>query len=326
MGKNIPGLKRGFHWDPTTEGLGIYVDGVQVVDYTAQKGRTYYVNNITGSSTGNGLSWGDAMDEPSTAITASAANRATHATNDTYILDNIILQGTATAYVGIVTLPSYCRFIGIGANPYGNGTGIPRLGADAYTTAVAGGMTGAADSTGEVRGMYLSGIQWQSPGTVDCFQVRYIFRSTIEDCAFFTSGTASAQPTAGIDITTAAGGLIVRDCAIGAGNASTVDRAVSGFNIGGSFTNSLVEDCSILGSARGVLVASGTSGQGSVFRRCMIGDVGMGACQVGIADTATVGMIQFQDCYINSAVDPIAVTNDDTRFVGCIANAGYVKD
>lgn len=325
MGKNIPGLKRGFHWDPTTKGLGIYVDGVQVVDYTAQKGRTYYVNNITGSSTGNGLSWGDAMDQPSTAITAAATYLALHATSDTYILNNIIMQGTATAYTGIVTVPSYCRFIGLGANPYGNGAGIPRVGADAYTTATGGGMTGADAAAGQVRGMYLSGIQWQSPSTADCFQIHDIFRTTIEDCAFFVSGTPSGVPACGFDIVGNAGGLIIRDCHWG-GNAAKTDRMQTGINIAGPyFMNCLVEDCTIIGYVAGVAVVSSLSnGHGSVFRNCIIGDNGTGQCAKAIDDNATAGMIQFQDCYLN-ATDPIEVANDNTRFVGCIANAGYVQ-
>jgi len=325
MGKNIPGLKRGFHWDPTTDGMGIYVDGVQVADYTAQKGRTYYVNNITGSSTGNGLSWGDAMDQPSTAITAAATYLATHATNDTFILNNIIMQGTATAYTGIVTVPSYCRFIGVGANPYGNGEGIPRVGADSYATATAGGMTGADSAAGQVRGMYLSGIQWQSPTVADCFQIHDIYRSTIEDCAFFVSGTPSALPACGFDIVGNAGGLIMRDCHWG-GNSSKNDRMVTGFNIAGPyFQNSLVEKCTIIGSTAGVAVyASLTDGHGSVFRDCLIGEAGMGGCQKAIDDNATTGMIQFQNCFLNGD-DPIEVANDNTRFIGCIAEAGYVQ-
>ncbi|KKL70862.1 hypothetical protein LCGC14_2100700, partial [marine sediment metagenome] len=38
-------------------------------------GRTYFVNNITGSSTAGGTTWDTAMDQPQTAITASEVYR-----------------------------------------------------------------------------------------------------------------------------------------------------------------------------------------------------------------------------------------------------------
>ena len=75
MAKNTPGLKRGFHWDPASQDLGIYVNGVQVQSYSERAGRVYYVNNITGSSTNDGRSWGAPFDQPSTAITASETYR-----------------------------------------------------------------------------------------------------------------------------------------------------------------------------------------------------------------------------------------------------------
>ncbi|KKL18890.1 hypothetical protein LCGC14_2470980, partial [marine sediment metagenome] len=89
-------------------------------------GTTYYVNNITGSSTADGLSWNSAVDQVSTAVTLSEASRLIHpgtTTND-YIMNTIIVQGTGTAYTAVAALPSYARVIGLGADPRGNGAGI----------------------------------------------------------------------------------------------------------------------------------------------------------------------------------------------------------
>ncbi len=75
MARNITASKRGFGYDPVTRSLGVYVDGALVQSYPPTPGRTYFVNNITGSSTNDGLSWANAMDEVSTAITASEVYR-----------------------------------------------------------------------------------------------------------------------------------------------------------------------------------------------------------------------------------------------------------
>ena len=58
MPKNISGIKRGFVYDPNTQSLGIFLNGIRVADYTEVAGRIYHVNNITGASTNDGLSWG----------------------------------------------------------------------------------------------------------------------------------------------------------------------------------------------------------------------------------------------------------------------------
>jgi len=63
-------------------------------------GKTYYVNNITGSPTADGLSWNSCVDQPSAAIILSEASRVIHpgtTTND-YIKNTIVIQGTGTAY------------------------------------------------------------------------------------------------------------------------------------------------------------------------------------------------------------------------------------
>ncbi len=153
---NKPGIKRGFNYNYQTRSLGIYVDGVQVADYSQIVGRTYYVNNILGSSTNDGLSWGTAMDEVSTAITASETYRqlggvvggASVTTND-YVRNTIVVQATGTAYSAISALPNYTDIIGLGATPRGNGAGIVRIDG-----------AGAADAmAGTARGLGLYNLQ-----------------------------------------------------------------------------------------------------------------------------------------------------------------------
>lgn len=323
---NKTALKRGFHYDDQSGSMGLWVEGTLVKDYIAEQGRTFYVNNITGGSTNGGQSWGDAMDQVSTAVTAADAYLATHTANNRFVLNNIMVQGTATAYTGVTALANYSRLIGVGANPYGNGAGIPRLGADAMTGT---GQYGLLTTT-TIRGLYTSGIQWQCNFNGDCFQVQHMFRSTIEDSAFYVAGGTIGTIQNGFRSTGSMGGLVMRDCLWGT-NASRAAIMVNGMYIGGTtFMMCHIEDCRIAGSSTGVYVISTcVNGQGSVFKNCYIGDLGNAACAIGIDDNSTAtdatgGNISYQGCYLN-ATDPIEPSQDASRFIGCIAANAMVQ-
>ncbi len=98
--------------------LSDLADGGGVHGYPGEgyTGEVYYVNNITGSSGNSGLTWGDAMDQVSTAITASETQRALQSgtTND-YVRNIIYVQGTGTAYTKLTALPLHCDIVGLGA-------------------------------------------------------------------------------------------------------------------------------------------------------------------------------------------------------------------
>ena len=318
---NKTALKRGFHYDDQSGSMGIWVDGTLVQDYVAEQGRTFYVNNITGGSTNGGQSWGDALDEVSTAVTYANAYQATQATNNQSVMNNILVQGTATAYTGLTALANYSRLICVGANPYGHGSGTPRVGADTFASGEYGLIT-----TTTIRGLYTSGIQWQCTSNEgDCFRVQHMFRSTIEDSAFYIAGNAETLALNGWRSTGSIGGLVMRDCLWGT-NAGRTSIMVNGFYIGGTtFNNCLIENCRIAGSSTGVYVISTcVSGQGSVFKNCYIGDLGNDECTKAIDDNSTAtkasgGNITFMGCYVNGA-DPIEVAQHSERFVGCIAS------
>jgi hypothetical protein len=143
-------------------------------------GKTYYVNNITGSSSADGLSWDGAFDQVSTAITASEASRLIHVgttTND-YIRNTIVVQGTGTAYASLTALPSYCDMIGLGADPRGNGTGIARIGPDADTTPSDGINADAA------RGLNMYNIQVQAASAKYGMDIDKAYRCLFENMAF----------------------------------------------------------------------------------------------------------------------------------------------
>ena len=313
-------LRRGFHYDDQSGSLGIWVDGTKIKDYVADEGRTFYVNNITGSSANDGQSWANAFDEVSTAVTAADAFQATQTASNRSVMNNILVQGTSTAYTGLTALANYSRLIGVGANPYGNGAGIPRLGADTYVSGEYGLIT-----TTTIRGLYTSGIQWQCTSNEgDCFRVQHMFRSTIEDSAFFVAGAAQTLALNGIQFTGSIGGLVMRDCTTGT-NAGRTSIMVNGMYIGGTtFNNCLIENCRFAGSSTGVYVISTcVNGHGSVFKNCYMGDLGNDECTKAIDENSTAtkaagGSITFMGCYVNGA-DPIEPSQHTERFVGCIA-------
>ena len=284
------------------------------------QGRNYYVNNITGSSDNNGLSWDTAMDEVTTAITASETYRALPATTNEYIRNTIFVQGTGTAYAECTTLPNYTNVIGLGANPYGNGAGIARIGLDAHTAETVGG---GMYSAGDCRGSYFYNLQFQASNNKSAVKVRHIFRTTFENCAFFASGAPVAPPDCGFEITGSAGGLRLINCHTGT-NSGVNSEPLIGLKIAGTyFMNCEVTDCSISGSSSGIYVASGCIyGWHSIVRNSFIGE-GSQECVIGIDDNSTTGTIRFYNCFINAA-DPIDPTEDATRFVGCMAETGFV--
>ena len=56
------------------------------------QGRQYFVNNITGASGNTGEDWDNAMDQPSTAITAATAYLATLPTNNQNVRNQIFIH------------------------------------------------------------------------------------------------------------------------------------------------------------------------------------------------------------------------------------------
>ncbi len=245
MAKNVSSLKRGFHYDPINKDLGVYVNGVQVASYTDVPGRTYYVNNVTGASTNDGLSWGSAFDQVSTAITAQAAYSlaktgvAATATG-IYGRDRIIIMGTGTTYTAISTLPQMCDIIGLGAEPRGNGTGI----------VVIGDATGAADGiAGTTRGLYMYNIQCVGAGSYYAADFAAAYRSCIENCTF--GGNADSAACAVALNVVSGSGLVVRNCSVIAHAAFPV----IGFRFasaGGNFNQCLIEDNMVYGSTTGM--------------------------------------------------------------------------
>jgi len=272
------------------------------------KGRTYFVNNITGSSSNDGLSWDRAFAEVSQAITASEAFRVLlgGTTND-YIRNTIVVQGTGTAYAALTELPNYCDIIGVGAASNGNGTGI----------AIIDG-AGAADAiTGTARGLNIYNMQFVASGSFWCCDFVQLLRSSLIDCCFQAKDTAT---DGGIRFKESSGGLNIKDCHwTGSGN---VIHKV-GFQVqGGNFDSCRIEDCIIIGTTAGVLIDNtcstgqlGTAADNTIFRNNVIGDLGRG-CATAIDDNCVVGMINYISNSIMGTAGITCVNNGAARVHG----------
>jgi len=278
-------------------------------------GTTYYVNNITGSSTADGLSWNSAVAQVSQAVTLSEASRLVHVgttTND-YVRNTIVVQGTGTAYTKLTALPLYCDIIGLGADPRGNGAGIARIGSD--TVAESGVV-----STATVRGLNVYNIQFQAGKDMYCFSSTSMFRSRFENCTFMTNGAATGNPTAAFYSTTALGGVVFEDCLVGGSNCSRDTEPDIGFKIAGThFHTCKVQNCFIAGKDAGIQIASTVvNGWGSIVKDCFIGESSQ-TCAIGIDDNSTTGDIIFAGNYI-FATDAVELTTNGTgRTIGNIA-------
>ena len=279
------------------------------INFNQAGGRSYFVINITGGVASDGLSWGTAMNEVTTAITAQTAYRLaltgvapTAATS--YGRDAIYVMGTGTTYLPIATMPSMCDIIGVGADPFGNGTGI----------AVIGDATGAQDGmAGTTRGSNWCNLQFVGAGSFYAVNLAAAYRSKFENCAF--GGNAASAACARAFNVVSGSGLVMRDC-------KTIAHAafpVIGYafaTAGGNFNECLIERCYANASTSGMLNA-GYLNNGTVIRDCIC----YGGT-TGIADTSAQtgdGALAFYfHNFASGATNGITMTNSPERH--CMQN------
>ncbi len=277
-------------------------------------GQVYFVNNVTGDSSYDGLSWESPFAQLVTAITAATAFQAAQVSNNQNVRNIIYVQGTATAYDAVTTLPSYCDIIGVGADPRGNGAGIARIGSDT-------GTTDGVDATTTARGVNFYNLQFQAGGGGYAFRGTDLYRCRWENCTFATNGTGTA-PAAGFSAAKCSGNVWINCHWINAGSIGNTNAV--GFQMTGThFHNCLVEDCYISGDAAAVEIASVTvSSWGSIFKNCYIG-WGSETCDIGVDDNATAGHIIYSGCTV-FATDSFELSNNGTnRIIGCTAANAY---
>lgn len=289
-------------------------------------GRVYYVNNITGSSGNDGLSWNQAMDEPSTAVTASEVyrqlgGRAPTVTTNDYVRNTIVMQGTATPYTALTDLGEHINFLGLGDNMLGNAAGIARLGADTGT-----GEYGIL-TTETVRGLYMFNLQFQGGATVAIAGFTNIYRSFLEYCGFFTNGSPVTTPTHGLRIIGAASGLHIKDCHWGNASGHLAGPLIGIGLEGTHFHICIVEGCHITGITSGFYCSSSTvNNWGSVVRHNYIGGQGDSVCAIGIDDDDAVGQIVYMGNWIDATTATDIEARGTLRSIGNIKYTGFIAN
>jgi len=318
MGFNQPAAKRGFHYNPVTNELGIFLNGIDVASYSETVGRTYYVNNITGSATANGRSWGTAVAEVSQAITLQIADFAIDAAaGNKYTMSKIIVQGTVTAYGVLTTLPQFCDIIGIGTDPRNHVSGVPRLGPDETA-----GTDGVIWTSGNGTGCNWYNMQFQAGAGKAAFSTKYIFSSHFENCAFSAAGDTSTAAATGFHLVASgrATAVTMNNCHFGTHSNKDLIR---GFNLAGThWHNCKVTNSHICGSTTGITVAASlANGQGSTFTNNYIG-AGVEDCACAVHDLATAGTIVYCGNFLRASNGNILVEDYAGRWIGnIIANA-----
>lgn len=281
--------------------------------YLGEKpGRDYYVNNISGDDGQNGLSWDTAVATIAQAITLAEAYRELEAANNQYVRNRIFIQGTATAYASLTTMPSYCDIIGIGSDPFGNGAGIARIGADSD----AGHGVKLTDT---FRGVNFYNLQFQAGNGKVAFGGTNAFRSNFYHCCFATNGSPGGEPDVGFQMAIC-GGVNLYDC-LWQNQSSLENQFVIGLEITSThFHGCKVEDCFIGGDTGVKIAAECITAWGSRFKDCYIGQLSE-TCDIGVDDNATVGHIIYQNCAVQ-ATDAFALVDNQNRIIGCYeANA-----
>jgi hypothetical protein len=266
----------------------------------------FYVDNVNGTASGPGLSWDTAFAQPSQAISAWETLRAT--LPNIYQQGAIYIRGTGTAYAAISALPNYCKMEGVGAEPRGNGTGIPIIGAD-----------GADGIAGTARGLTLKNLQIVSGGAFWCCDFVQLLRSRLENCVFQAKDHAT---DGGLRFTGASGGVVIKDCHWS--GSGLVHHKVGIQISGANFDNSLVRDNFIIGTVAGFLVDAGVANADlTLVTENHIGDGGRG-CATAIDDNATAGMIMYDKNAVMGSALICCVNNGAARVHGNVSANGFV--
>jgi hypothetical protein len=242
-----------------------------------QYAKVYYVDNVVGSDTvNNGLSKTKPYAQISKAITVWEAFRLAQTNVNGRGL--ILVYGTITAYTALTALPNYCDIVGLGADPRGNGSGIPRVTA---TT----GVDTVDDSVG-IRGLGVYNMQFTGSGTGYAMDLAICYRSIFENCVFVNKSDGGLRILQG-------GGITIRNCQFGGDTVNMAYGLIVG-NSGGNFNNCLVENNVMNGTTAAIINSAYLCNQSTFRNNTAIGGTN------GIVDTSTETNLQGNAYYVNN--------------------------
>lgn len=237
-------------------------------------GRTYYVNNITGSSSKNGRSWARAVAQVSDAVTLSEAYRESLAANNQWVRNKIVVQGTETHYEGLTAFPQTADILGLGTYNIGSWGSI----------AVING--GAADGmTHDARGLSLYNLHVESEGGVGfcALDAAILLGFYAEDCTFIAgSENAVSALTAAFRVTNIFAGSALINCRIGGTNGAKGCTEGMSLETSGVQNNNLVKGNVILAIENGIMIGTGVNDNGFVIDDNTIGGITAQLTGIGI--------------------------------------------
>jgi hypothetical protein len=293
---------------------GAIAEGIDPL-FNNKQCRTYYVNNITGSSTASGLSWEEAVDEVDAALLLSETQRIKGATYNKVGHNRIIIQGTETAYEKIDQDANCVDIFGLGHRAHMGGAAgdVMISGAGAADGMVMSQLVTGWDTTvdhGGGLGVNVYNVHFEASGNFYAVDLVDWLLGSFEDCYFMTSGDSNYG---GLHASEHFAGSLVRNCTAGGDAGSTRD----GFYFtGGVWNQNLIEGCWSNAIRYGFFVDDYLQG-GTVVRGCQFygGTYGL---YDNSAETTLLGLALYCGNYCSSAGTGMEVTNGGTY--RCIGN------
>lgn len=247
----------------------LFLRGVQVFGVQS---RIYFVDGNNGDDDNDGLSWENAFETITQAITAHTAYRATRAGQS---VDTWIMIAPATYQENITTLPFSCHMIGLG-----------HIGTDKAT--IIHPESGIA-MAGTCSGLHLYNIRFLGNGVGDICDFDILNCSIIENCQFVPEGANMAAALSFNDCKE----TIIRNNRITTGAAYYVNYGIK-FNGGADkyCHNTIIEDNQMVGAVKatgtGIYIQNTCTATGAVIRRNRIILAGAGK---GIDDNSDGAMV-----------------------------------
>jgi len=310
VGRNVSASKRGWGWDAANQRLVLYVNGTAVEYYDEPVGRTYYVNNVTGDSGGDGLSWDTAFDQVDAAFDASETYRLSQTSSNRAVRNRIFVQGTETAYDISNSRLNCCDVYGLGSRGM-IGTGLSAVVIGDGSTAAgitfgAAGFTSLASGGGAAVGVNLHNVNFAFGGAFWGMNVVDFLLGSLEDVNFVNSG---ANGNGGLCCTEHFAGNIMRWCSAygDTGNLAT------GFQFtGGVFNSNKIEHCSSSGRTYGWYNTDYLQ-NGSVIKNCVFSGATYGIYDTGGGGAYLSGAVYVDNVGTSSGGTGIAITNGNYR-------------
>jgi len=311
--------RKGFKWDANRGRLELYANGVNPVTYFDQGvGRTYYVNNITGASTNDGLSWATAFDQVDAALLASETERVARNTansGNSGIRNSIIIQGTCTAYSKVDQDANCCDIFGIGNRMHLGGaandvmiSGATAADGMAMSQLVAGWNTTLGCGGG--MGVNVYNVHFEASGNYYAVDLVDWLLGSFEDCSFMCSGSNSYG---GLNCSEHFAGSLVRNCHAG-GDAGL---PAYGFSFtGGVFNQNLIERNWMQARTYGFYTTDYLQGGTVVRQNSVYG--GTYGIYDNSAETTVLGRALYTGNWVSSSGTAIQMTNVGTYI--CVGN------